>query len=272
MIVNGISGSLGDLLYTAKQPKYVFNAYKYALGTQQIMHTDYKDNMHVSIIKNSIADEIAGYVSSITTNYGTIQDASDNNMINTEMCLFNGKLGSNNINTSLSATVSYENMFNIPCSAILAKPIENKEKIKNSILNGDDEYDIWVKDKTDKIAEKHMKYTYDFETRYNENEYEALNVDETYITEDSSFIAADNYEYSITLKNPINADDLETQGLDTNGIMSCGCKGILLSYCDSKHYDRNMIPMMYYEFEKPIYSNNNTLNIEWNTNGILRVE
>lgn len=51
-----------------------------------------------------------------------------------------------------------------------------------------------------------------------------------------------------------------------------GALGFILSYADDTHANGNMIPMAYYEFPKPIYSNCDYLKINWNTNGFIEAQ
>ena len=55
-------------------------------------------------------------------------------------------------------------------------------------------------------------------------------------------------------------------------ILEYGARGFILSYTDDKHVGGDMIPMAYYEFPRPLYSNQDYIKIVWNTNGFVEVE
>ena len=55
-------------------------------------------------------------------------------------------------------------------------------------------------------------------------------------------------------------------------ILEYGARGFILSYTDENHVGGGMIPMAYYEFPKPLYSNQDYIKIVWNTNGFVEVE
>lgn len=66
---------------------------------------------------------------------------------------------------------------------------------------------------------------------------------------------------------------ISTDNYDYDGhCLGYGALGFILSYADDTHINDDMIPMAYYEFHKPIYSNCDYIKINWNTNGFIEAE
>ena len=54
--------------------------------------------------------------------------------------------------------------------------------------------------------------------------------------------------------------------------MNNGAAGLLLVYQDQTHKDKNAIPIAYLNFPKVFYSNYNYLEVDWNQDGVMKVE
>ena len=316
--------------FSAGLNKFIFPAYKYALGMNEI--TGYSEN-------NVALSWVTQDVTALTNkNYWTRDCASpflrysafwwvpDNAIQFADTYLTSVHEGSVNSKTEASGELTYQQMTNTePEYYLFTKGLKGARHYLSAChVTGDLDYDVnamqSVMMENGKMVSagrkaKYLMSEYNLSGIYDKDLYADLGIPEDTVTESKLFKAcADtifqdredlvsgrviNYVKQqkllsqLELKGKNGSKGLKgLKGLKgTKGkkgvlgivnkntgdyysgkILEYGARGFILSYTDENHVSGNMIPMAYYEFPKPLYSNQDYIKIVWNTNGFVEVE
>lgn len=313
------------MFFSAENPKYVFPAYRYALGTNEI--TGYNDN---NIALSFVTQDVTALTNK---NYWTRDCASpflrysafwfvpDYAIQFADMYLSNVYEGSINKDTDASAKYSYQRLANIePEQYLFNASIKGREKyISACPMVKDLDYDVnafkevvyikgskGIKGQTLGRKAQYLTREYNLSGIYDKDLYSELNIPEDNIIENVLYKNAPSIEFKdrddliekrvkeyvkikkfVTIKGKKGTKgfvgikgykgakgyrDPYDDSYYSGRILEFGARGFILSYTDDKHVGGNMIPMAYYEFHNPIYSNMDYIKINWNTNGFIEVK
>lgn len=274
------------MAFSAANKKFIFPAYMYALGTGQI--TGFGDNnISLSFITKPVPS--AFDMNSIYFKYYNFNSLEEGTIQDSLMYLTNVVDKSVNADTEKSASNTYEGMRQTPVEYYLfTKGYANK--LKECPLTAD--YDYNVNALKNKRLANYFRTEYDLHARwdpqyeevvgpYSQQKYQELGIKEEICTESMPFKTADAFEFQ-------DRDDLIEKRLrlykkgqkGNAGInlsydghcLGYGSLGFILSYTDDKHKDDERIPMAYYEFAGPIFSNCDYIKINWNENGFIEAK
>lgn len=228
--------------------RMIFPQYKIALGTNSISG-DYND-------------KIVGYYSS-DANFETTfssNDISSTNYLNIiveqlrkssvtvnefNTCLLTTNITTFNKNTNISSDYSYDEHQQIACSSrIFGDTIYQN---CNSWVTNDLDYN--KQDPMSVTGLKHWSAEYNFNSGYNPSEYRVYGINRTYVENDVSCLTAAYLKY--------RSSDLTAM------------RYILLGCRDNSN---NIIPMIYYDLGKTYYSNKNYIEVDWHTDGLLKIQ
>lgn len=308
------------MYWSAENPKYVFPAYKYALGTNEI--TGYNEN---NIALSFVTQDVTALTNK---NYWTRDCASpflrysafwfvpDNAIQFADTYLTNVTTGSVNKDTDASSKFSYQYMTNTePEYYLFTKGLKGREKyISACQMIKDLDYDVnafnevvyvkgskGIKGTVPGRKAQYLTREYNLSGVYSKDLYTELNIPEDNIIEDLVFYRpAESLEFQDRddlvekrLKDYVKINKIvATKGSKgfkgikakkgivnpynnvyySGRILEYGARGFILSYTDDEHVGGGMIPMTYYEFPNPIYSNMDYIKINWNTNGFIEVK
>lgn len=255
----------------------VFSSFLYNLGINSLKKINQTNNINVSILTkklSSFPESDFSIFNDISLTYKNLQEK--NIVTNTNLTLKDIAINSVNKDTEKLPDNTIQELRNIPVKEIIFSGEYKNTNAKNCKVYKDLEYEDGLKyeqisnqpsetNKSKKEKYRYFQNEYNFSNDYDKSEYDSLNVTLDYLLESRICVNAANFfvsnsTYTDMNKTPVN--------LFPNGC----CYGIILSYTDDSYKDGKMIPMIYYEFANPIYTNNNTLEIEFNQNGIFKVE
>lgn len=316
--------------FSAGLNKFIFPAYKYALGMNEI--TSYDNN-------NVALSWVTQDVTALTNkNYWTRDCASpflrysafwwvpDNAIQFADTYLQSVNEGSINSKTEASGELTYQNLTHTePEYYLFTKGLKGARHYLSACpVTGDLDYSVtamkgvMIENGQMVSATRKAKYLmseYNLSGIYSSSLYQDLNIPEDTVTESKLFkscadtifqdredlVSGRVIDYvktqkllsQLELKGKNGSKGLKgLKGLKgkkgkkgVNGIINnrtgefysgrileYGARGFILSYTDDKHVGGDMIPMAYYEFPRPLYSNQDYIKIVWNTNGFVEVE
>lgn len=298
--------------FSAGLNKFIFPAYKYALGMNEI--TGYENN-------NVALSWVTQDVTALTNEHYWTRDCAspflrysafwwvpDNAIQFADTYLTNVQSGSVNSKTEASGETTYQRLANIePEYYLFTKGLKGAHHYLSSCpVTGDIDYDVnamqsVARDASGNIisASRKARYLigeYNLSGVYDKDLYGDLNIPEDTITESRLFQTASDIIFqdrddlvSARVANYAKTQKLisaSTKGQNgTSGIVNqktgefysgkileYGARGFILSYTDEKHVDGDMIPMAYYEFPSPMCSNQDYIKICWNMNGFVEIE
>lgn len=259
----------------------IFYTYKYNLGMGKLSGIDYS-RLKVNIVDanfyNVNKSRIIGVYPSSTLSEEKIdynnlrlkdlsadltikredkREVRQTRIIPTNLYISSFGLTSFNDDTGMTNTSSYENMLDNPASSkIFSDKVENNN---NSWVTGD--FD-WIPSTYSefKNVEAYFHNEYNFSEGYDNREYYSYGLNEHKIVENTIKLSAADFNM-----------DSSTKLVNTSA-MNFGAGGIVLSYNDGNVYtDENEMPVAFYDFGKTLYSNFNSLNIQWHEDGIIKV-
>ena len=251
---------------------YLYNDFIYALGTNKISAADYKnikfyitDSLFYDVNRPSYFNKVNTFnILDVKNKYGDLEPYK---CVTANMIVVTGSNGETkttplsskiyltrhfmsaynidtfNKDTGLKSENCYEKITNNPCSSKIFY------EQTNSWVRDDLDFPEQPVNPTDPIF-KYFAAAYNFNTAFNKTEYQSYNVDMTPVVEDVTRLSS----FQLNLK--------------ANQAMTYGAAGILLTY---PTIDKE-IPMAYYNFGKVYYSTNNTLQLDWHEDGIVKVE
>ena len=216
-------------------------------STKQYVFSDY-----INALGNNTIKKGEGTYKVYITDYDFIDkciEGNDNFSLHskdTGMYLENVDIWSFNSNSLLSASKSYEELNQVPCSSKIFS-IENN----GCSVTMDLEWSISAPNQNSR-AEKYFQSKYNFSNVFDQDEYYKYNVNQVPLEEDVASLKADDYVLNDNKGN--------------KSAMSGGANGLLLVH------STNDTPVAYYQFAKPFYSNKNNLEVDWHLDGILKIE
>lgn len=307
--------------FSANNCKFVFPAYKYALGMQEI--TGYtENNIAVSFVTQDVtalmndSAYFENQCSSPYFRYSGFWNVPDYAIQFTNTYLTDVKQYSINQKTLEPPLYTYQRMDNIaPEEYLFNATMKNRtDYISACPMTADYDYDVNAfKELAYKggkgIKGRRAQYLtreYGLSGIYSSALYSDLNIPEDKILESLVYKNAEDYEFTdrddlieqrvkdyIKIKKFMEVKgrkgvkghegvkgykgtdgyvDPDDASYYSGRILEFGARGFILSYTDDDHIGGAMIPMAYYEFHKPIYSNQDYLKISWNTNGFMEVQ
>lgn len=317
------------MFWSATNPKFVFPAFKYALGTNEI--TGYNDN---NIALSFVTQDVTALTNknywsrdcaSPFLRYSAFYYVPDYAIQFADTYVNSVFDASVNSVSEESGAYTYQEMTHLPPEHYLFTPGLKgaNHYISASPMLKDLDYDVYafynVKGSkgskgtkgTSTLSRKAAYLTKEYRLSgvYNSDLYKELGIPEDYVIEDISYLNGNSVEFKdrddlvvkrvqdyVKIKHSIDIKGLKSKKgskgvkgikgykgkkgfVDTQNdvyysgrILEFGARGIILSYTDDDHRDGNMIPMAYYEFHNPIYSNQDYIKINWNTNGFIEVQ
>lgn len=246
----------------------IYNCYKKALGTGEISSDYYTNNISaivtdINFEKLNPPEQTTGFdfrfknfvKGQIRTNEikGQPYQYEERTKFKPTRLNIEGTLvKSYNKGTRMTSETTYEQITNRPCSSKIFTEFEHN----NSWVTHD--LDWTPSANKDQNLDSYWKNEYAFNTDYNIDEYRSYDINQTYLDENIVCLSALDFWVDSAKGNPNTMDD--------------GAAGLLLVYHDETHEGDNAIPMMYMSFPKVFYSNYNYLEIDWNQDGIIKVE
>lgn len=295
--------------FSAGLNKFIFPAYKYALGMNEI--TGYSEN---NVALSWVTQDVTALTNknywqndcaSPFLRYSAFWRVPDNAIQFADTYLTDVHEGSVNIQTEASGELSYQQMTNTePEYYLFTKGLKGaKHYLSACPVTGDIDYDVnamktvIIEDGKMVSAGRKARYLmseYNLSGIYDKDLYSELGIPEDIVTENRLFKACADTIFQdrndlVSARLVAHAKQQETLNTATKGlkgtkgvnggadyysgrILEYGARGFILSYTDENHIDGNMIPMAYYEFPQPLYSNQDYIKIGWNINGFVEVE
>jgi len=227
----------------------VFNSYKKALGTGEIKLNNMSTNISAIVTDVKFVPENSAISANVDLR---LKDLDNKSFHNTNLVLENVQINSYDKDTSLSSDKTYEKLCNMPSSAkIFSKDYNNDSWVTHDL-------DWTYNANEDSTLSSYWETEYGFSTGFSEDEYYSYNLNLTYLDENVVCVSA--------------SDFIVNSGKGNKDTMNNGAAGLLLVYQDQTHKDKNAIPMAYLNFPKVFYSNYNYLEVDWNQDGVMKVE
>lgn len=287
--------------FSAGLNKFVFPAYMYALGRNEI--TSYDDN---NIALSWVTQDVTALTNenyweqrcgSPNLRYSAFYEIPDYAVRFAGMFVTGIEEGSVNAGTNVSAERTYQELAQIPPEYYLfTKGLSDDSAFSSHYLSSchvTADLDYAVSAMNGAIyddgklvsASRKARYLvteYELSGVYDSDLYHDLGVTEDPIIESKLFKTASDFIFkdSEALTSARNAKRKEVEKLykldavkgEKGRALEFGAKGFILSYTDDNHRDGDMIPIAYYEFPETIYSNQDYVRINWNADGFMEVE
>lgn len=287
--------------FSAGLKKFVFPAYKYALGRNEI--TSYDNN---NIALSWVTQDVTALTNehywewtcgSPNLRYSAFYKIPDYAVRFAGMFVTDVEEGSVNASTNVSAEHSYQEMTQTPPEYYLfTKGLSDSELsshyLSSCYVTGDLDYSVDALNdvKFDEAGEivsaprkaMYLINEYNLSGVYDSDLYHDLGITEDPIIESKLFKTASDFIFQ-ERDDLVSARNLKRQEVEKKykldavkgekgRALEFGAKGFILSYTDDSHRDGDMIPMTYYEFPQTIYSNQDYVRINWNADGFMEVE
>lgn len=295
--------------FSAGLNKFIFPAYKYALGMNEI--TGYENN-------NVALSWVTQDVTALTNSAFWTRDCAspflrfsafwwvpDNAIQFAGTYLTDVQPGSVNMKTEASGELTYQQMTQTePEYYLFTKGLKGSHHYLSACpVTGDIDYDVnamqsVMRDSSGNVASasrkaKYLMSEYNLSGVYDKDLYNDLNIPEDTVIESRLFKTAADTIFKdrddLVSARAIERAEIQkfvventkgqsaTKGLNNGDfysgkILEYGARGFILSYTDEEHVGGNMIPMAYYEFPSPMYSNQDYIKIAWSTNGFVEIE
>jgi hypothetical protein len=242
---------------------YVFKTYKYALGIGEIHNTDYKAHIKTYLTDVNFWSQNKTLLDNVNVRFKDFKNMSlkgqslkgrtvgYTSLIPTNLKITEPTVTSYNSETGMTSNVYYEQIKHVPASAKIFSTENNKSWVTHDL-----DWSLTANKDPDLVD--YWQTEYDFNTKFNINEYRAFNLGLNNLDENVICLSGEKFKLDNVCGN-ISA-------------MDRGAAGMLLTYTDDNHKDNQEIPMVFIEFPKFMNSNNNHLEVDWNQDGIVKVE
>lgn len=275
------------MAFSAANKKFVFPAYMYALGTGKI--TGFSDNnITLSFITKPIPSSFD--MTSIFFKYYNFKGLEFGTLQESLQYVNNVRDGSVNADSETSSHNTYEALRRVPVERYIFTK-GNSERVSACPLTAD--FDYSPSALQNKRLSGYFRAEYELSGKWDEElqtvvgpysheEYNRMGVKEELVIESMPFKTGNAFEFQDredlaeqrkknfrkTYKGMKGADTYDYDGR----ALAYGSLGYILSYEDDTHRGGNRIPMAYYEFANPIFSNCDYIKINWNENGFIEAK
>ena len=267
--------------YSAANRKFVFNAYRYALGTNEITGFN-ENNIVLSWVIHDIPTitNVKGWFEEHTKDpmlrYSEFMKLPESTVQLADTYLRSVQSTSVNKDTEALPEYTYQNMCDVPTRYYLFQKGSSKYLSACPVTASFDYHGV-------NTSGRHLNALvneYDLTNHYDQSSYYQLSIPEDDIIESRITQTADDVHFKDdddkrdhrdSFYNPISATYTGYKGRNRN-ILSMGAVGYLLSWRGDNMAYEDMIPMEYYQFENPIRSNFDAIDIKWNVNGFIEAE
>lgn len=254
--------------YKDEPKKFIFNAYRLALGTGQIKEGFSKNNIVLSWVLHEIPTTID--MNDPNLRYGSFMSSSGCPVQLASTYLNSVNSESINELTFENSDSTYQEICHIPASDYLFKYDDPHYTSACPVTKafGYDKSNTSERQKNAFVAEYNL-----VTDAYSESNYLQLNIPQDELVEGRILQRAADVNFHDDEEKRKERDEIYGEG---NGrqrdILAGGAIGYILSYKTDEMKYEDMIPMEYYQFENPILSNDDTLKVKWNENGFLEAK